>query len=90
MSKLSTIHKQIAALQAEAERITKQEMSAAIAKVKGLMSDFGLTIEHLTQSVVGKPAGKKSKAAKSVNPVKASKSKAPRAAKYADPTTGKT
>ena len=50
MSKLSAIHKQIAALQAEAERITKQEMSAALAKVKGIMSDFGLTIEHLTQS----------------------------------------
>src|SRR3954468_15368850 len=76
MSKLSAIHKQIAALQAEAERITKQEMSAAIAKVKSLMSEFGLTIEHLTQSVVGKPAAKKAKTAS--------------VAKYADPKTGKT
>ena len=81
MSKLSAIKKQIAALQAEAERITKQEMSAAIAKVKGLMSEFGLTIEHLTQSVVGKPAAKKAKAAKA---------KTASVAKYADPETGKT
>lgn len=81
MSKLSAIHKQIAALQAEAERITKQEVSAAIAKVKNLMSEFGLTIEHLTQSVAGKPAAKKAKAAKA---------KTASVAKYADPKTGKT
>ncbi len=87
MSKLTAIHKQIAALQAEAERITKQEMSAAIAKVKGLMSEFGLTIEHLTQSVVGKPAAKKTKAAKATKPAT---SKPARAAKYADSKTGKT
>ena len=81
MSKLSAIHKQIAALQAEAERITKQEMSAAIAKVKSLMSEFGLTIEHLTQSVAGKSAAKKAKA---------TKAKTASVAKYADPKTGKT
>ncbi len=81
MSKLTAIHKQIVALQAEAERITQQEMSAAIAKVKGLMSEFGLTIEHLTQSVVGKPAAKKAKA---------TKAKTASVAKYADPKTGKT
>ena len=84
MSKLSAIHKQIAALQAEAERITKQEMSAAIVKVKGLMSDFGLTIEHLTQSVVDKAAAKKMRSAK------ATKAKTASVAKYADPKTGKT
>ena len=86
MSKLTAIHKQIAALQAKAERITKQEMSAAVVKVKSLMSDFGVTIEHLTQSVVGKSAAKKSTAGKTA---KASK-KTASVAKYADPKTGKT
>src|SRR6202000_735227 len=84
MSKLSAIHKQIAALQAEAERITKHEMSGAIAKVKSLMKEFGVTIEHLTQSVGGKPTANKTKAGKTA------KSKPARAAKYADPKTGKT
>jgi len=86
MSKLTAIHKQIAALQAKAERITKQEMSAAVAKVKSLMSDFGVTIEHLTHSVVGKPTAKKSTAGKTA---KASK-KTASVAKYADPKSGKT
>ena len=51
MSKLTALKKQIAALEAQAERIAKEEMSAAIAKVKGIMSEFNLTIEHLTQTV---------------------------------------
>lgn len=84
MSKLTSIRKQIAALEAQAERITKAEMSSAIAKVKGLMSEFGLTIEHLTQAVVGKRAAKKSKA------VKKATVKAASVAKYVDPNSGKT
>lgn len=84
MSKLSAIRKQIAALEAQAERISKAEMSGAIAKVKSLMSEFGLTIEHLTQAVVGKRAAKKSKSAKTT------KTKATSVAKYADPKSGKT
>jgi len=81
MSKLSTIRKQIAALEAQAARIAKDEMDSAIGKVKSLMADFGLTIEHLTQSVAGKAATKKSKVAKK---------RVASAAKYADPKTGKT
>jgi len=54
MSKLIAIRKQIAALEAEAERIAKQEMSEAIAKVKEIMSTFGLTIEHLQSAVAAK------------------------------------
>ena len=84
MSKLTAIRKQIAALEAEAERITKQEMAGAIAKVKEIMSTFGLTIEHLQSAVTGKVRT----AAKKAKP------KAKRAgggvAKYADPKTGKT
>jgi len=83
MSKLTAIHKQIAALQAKAERITAQEMSAAVAKVKSLMRDFGVTIEHLTHSVGGQRAAKKSTAGKTAKTSKKSAS----VAKYADPKT---
>ena len=78
MSKLTALKKQIAALEAQAERIAKEEMSSAIAKVKGIMAEFNLTIEHLTQTVAGKRAAKKTKV------------KAASVAKYADPKTGKT
>ncbi len=82
MSKLAAIKKQIAALEAEAERIAKQEMSGAIAKVKEIMSTFGLTIEHLQSTV----AGKKRSSGKKVEPKRAGGG----VAKYADPKTGKT
>ena len=77
MSKLTAIRKQIAALEARAQRIAKSEMAPAIAKVKAIMADFNLTIEHLTQAVTSKTAAKKVKA------------KAASVAKYADPKTGK-
>ncbi len=82
MSKLAAIKKQIAALQAEAERIAKEEISAAIAKVKEIMSAYGLTIEHLQSAV----AGKGRTAAKTAKPKRAGGG----VAKYADPKTGKT
>jgi DNA-binding protein H-NS len=78
MSKLTALKKQIAALEARAERIAKEEMGSAIAKVKDIMAEFNLTIEHLTQTVAGKRAAKKTKA------------KTASVAKYADPKTGKT
>ena len=77
MSKLSAIKKQIAALEARAQRIAKSEMGPAIAKVKAIMAEFNLTIDHLTQAVSGKAARKNVKA------------KAASVAKYADPKTGK-
>ena len=73
MSKLTALKKQIAALEAQAERIAKNEMASAIAKVKGIMAEFNLTIEHLTQSVTGKPAAKKASAKKSAPKSAASK-----------------
>ncbi len=82
MSKLTAIKKQIAALEAEAERIAKQEMSAAIAKVKAIMATFGLTVEHLQATVASKTRG----VGKKVKPKRAGGG----AAKYADPKTGKT
>ena len=78
MSKLTALKKQIAALEAQAERIAKAEMSSAIAKIKDIMSEFNLTVEHLTQAATGKRAAKKTKAKKAS------------VAKYADPKTGKT
>ncbi len=78
MSKLTELKKQIAALEAKAERIAKEEMASAIAKVKDIMAEFNLTIEHLTQAVGGRRAAKKAKA------------KTASVAKYADPKTGKT
>src|SRR5476649_1878446 len=81
MTKLSTLRKQIAALEAQAARIAKDEMDSAIGKVKSLMAEFGLTIEHLTQSVGGKAAAKKTKVAKK---------RAASAPKYIDPKSGKT
>jgi DNA-binding protein H-NS len=78
MSKLTALKKQIAALEAQAERIAKEEMASAIAKVKDIMAEFNLTIEHLTQTVAGRRAAKKTKA------------RAASVAKYADPKTGKT
>jgi DNA-binding protein H-NS len=86
MSRLSTIRKQIAALEAQAARIAKEEMDSAIGKVRSLMSDFGLTIEHLTQSVTGKSTPRKAKSA----PKKSAAKKAASIAKYADPKSGKT
>ena len=77
MSKLSAIRKQIAVLEARAQRIAKSEMAPAIAKVKAIMAEFNLTIEHLTQAVTGKA------------PAKKEKTKAASVAKYADPKTGK-
>ncbi len=78
MSKLTAIKKQIAALEAQAERISKAEMSSAISKIKDIMSEFNLTIEHLTQTVTGKRAAKKTTVKKTS------------VAKYVDPKTGKT
>ena len=84
MSKLTALKKQIATLQAQAERIAKTEAPSAIAKIKEIMAEFNLTIEHLTASVTGKPAAKKTT-------VKAApKVKAASVAKYADPKSGKT
>ena len=80
MSKLTAIKKQIAALEAQAERIAKQEMSSAIAKVKEIMAEFNLTIEHLTQDVDSRRGAKRTTA----------KTKGASVAKYADPKTGKT
>ena len=88
MASLSAIRKQIQRLEAEAERITKQEMSGAIAKIKSLMSEFGVTLEHLSSTVSRKASAvKKAIVGKRRGTAKrASKG----AAKYQDSKTGAT
>ena len=84
MATLTAIRKQIKRLEAEAERITRQEMSGAIAKIRSLMSDFGITLEHL--GVTGKTRGAKRSVPKKAAPKRAGASRV----RYADPKTGKT
>jgi DNA-binding protein H-NS len=82
MSKLIELKRKIAALEAQAERIAKQEMAGAIAKVSELMATYGLTIEHIRSATKGivRSAGKSAKA-------KRASTGTP---KYADPKSGKT
>jgi DNA-binding protein H-NS len=89
MSKLTALRKQIATLEAKAERITKLEMTSSIAKVKAMMQSLGVTIEHLGSNfstAVKKMTGSKMATAK--------KTRAKRAGagvpKYADPKSGQT
>jgi DNA-binding protein H-NS len=89
MSKLTALRKQIATLEAKAERITKLEMTSSIAKVKTMMQSLGVTVEHLGSNVstaVKKMTGSKTATAK--------KTLAKRAGagvpKYADPKSGQT
>jgi len=87
MASLAAIRKQIQRLEAQAERITKEQMSGAISQIKSLMSDFGITLEHLGASRSGatsKRAAPKKAAAKRAKRVGAGQ------VRYADPTTGKT
>jgi DNA-binding protein H-NS len=92
MATLSALKKQIAALEAQVERVTKAEMGAAILKVKKLMSDFGLTVEHLTGgSTQGRPAAAKKIAGKKAAGKKAAaKTKGSKPAKYQDSKSGAT
>ena len=84
MATLSAIRKQIQRLEAEAARITREELSGAVAKIKSLMSEYGITLEHLrgnTAPVSAKRAAPKKSAGKRAGVGR------PR---YADPKTGKT
>ena len=78
MSRLAALKKQIAALEAQAERIAKEEAASAIARIKDIMAEFNLSIEHLAHAIGGRRAARKTRA------------KPASVAKYADPKTGKT
>ena len=81
--------RQLAKLEAEVARKTREEMSGAIAKVREIMTTFGLTVEHLTSgkssSRVKSAAGKKTTARKP-----AGKRAGAGTPKYRDPKTGAT
>ena len=90
MAKLTVteIKKQIAVLEAKAARLVEEETKASVGKVRALMNQLGVTLEHLSSSVSKKASavkkaivGKKSATAK-----RTSKG----AAKYRDPKTGAT
>lgn len=90
MAKLTVteIKKQIAALEAKAARLAEEETKASVGKVRALMNQLGVTLEHLS-SAVSKKASAVKKAIvgrKLATAKRASKG----AAKYADPKTGKT
>jgi DNA-binding protein H-NS len=80
--------RQIAKLEAEVARKTREEMSGAIAKVREIMTTFGLTVEHLTSG--GHAGAKKVPTKKSA----AKKVKGKRAGagtpKYRDPKSAAT
>src|SRR4051812_11847910 len=82
MSSLAAIQKQIASLEAEAARILKADIAAAVAKARELIQAFGLTAQDLG---LGGARGKRG-AVKGTRPKRADAG----AAKYADPKTGKT
>jgi DNA-binding protein H-NS len=90
MAKLTVteIKKQIAALEAKAARLAEEETKASVAKVRALMNQLGVTLEHLS-SMASKKASAVKKAIvgkKRGTPKRASKG-APR---YRDPKTGAT
>jgi DNA-binding protein H-NS len=93
MTTLAALKKQIAALESQIERETKAETTAAIAKVKKLMADTGVTIEHLIAATQSRGAakGKTGVRVGSGASTKAkTKLKVGKPPKYADPKTGAT
>jgi DNA-binding protein H-NS len=97
MATLAALKRQLAKLEADVARKTKEELSGAIAKVRSIMSEFGVTIEHLT-SAAGKKASTKAaskgaaykKAARPSAKKTASKRVGAGVPKYQDPKTGAT
>lgn len=88
MATLAAMKRQIAKLEAEVARKTREEMSGAIAKIREIMTTFGLTVEHLTSSghAGAKKAPTKKSAAKRVKGKRAGAG----TPKYRDPKSGAT
>ncbi|MDL2283837.1 H-NS histone family protein [Oxalobacter sp. OttesenSCG-928-P03] len=74
MSTYKQIQDQIKQLQQQAEELRKKELSSAIAQIKSIMSEYGITISDLGMG------GKK----------KGARTRAPLAPKYRNPATGET
>ena len=99
MAKLtvSSIRAQIAALEAKAARLTEVEMKSSVSKVRTLMNELGVTMEHLGERVSSAASTAKKAVLAKVAPAKkiagrkpSAKRAGPGTAKYADPKTGKT
>jgi DNA-binding protein H-NS len=90
MAKLTVneIKKQIAVLEAKAARLAEEETKASVGKIRAMMNQLGVTLEHLT-SAVSKKASAVKKAVVGKKPA-TTKRTSKGAAKYADPKTGKT
>ena len=90
MAKLTVpgIRKQIAALEAKAARLAEEETKASVGKVRALMNQLGVTLEHLSSAVSRKASAVK-KAIVGKKPT-TTKRTSKGAAKYANPKTGKT
>jgi DNA-binding protein H-NS len=90
MAKLTVteIKKQIAALEAKAVRLAEEESKASVSKVRALMNQLGVTLQHLS-SAGSKKASTVKKAIVGKKPATAART-SKGAAKYADPKTGKT
>jgi DNA-binding protein H-NS len=58
MATLQELLAQKEALEREIEQRKKQDRAEAIAKVRALMDEYGLTVSDLTSRAVPKPAGK--------------------------------
>lgn len=89
-STLQAINAQIAALQAKADAIRKQEAGDVIAKIKDAIAHYGLTAQDLGFSAARPQTAKAPKGKKLIrkkgrkSPGAASSAKSARAAKYAD------
>lgn len=90
MAKLTVaeIRKQISALEAKAVRLEEDETKESVGKVRALMNQLGVTLEHLS-SAVSKKASAVKKAIVGKKPATAKRA-SKGAAKYADPKTGNT
>ncbi len=88
MATLAAMKRQIAKLEAEVARKTREEMSGAIAKIREIMTTFGLTVEHLTSS--GHAGAKKALTKKSAAKRVKGKRAGAGTPKYRDPKSGAT
>lgn len=95
MATLASLKKQMAALEARMAKATKAEMGGAIDKVRKIMADFGLTVEHLAGGAThSRPSFKKGAASKAATKAAsekvAVKGKSSKPPKYRHPSTGTT
>lgn len=90
MAKLTVteIKKQIAILEAKAARLAEEETKASVGKVRALMHELGVTLEHLSSTVSRKASAVKKAIVGSKRGTAKRASKG--AAKYQDPKTGAT